>query len=71
MKYSCQDCKERTPGCHSTCEKHKADLEELERLKEKIYKERLVDSYQYSFRNHIRTKEAICKLKKERYYTKD
>lgn len=31
--YSCKGCTERTPGCHGSCEKYKADKAEYEKLK--------------------------------------
>lgn len=29
----CIDCKDRFPACHSTCEKYKAQKEQIERIK--------------------------------------
>lgn len=39
--FSCKDCTERHVGCHTTCEKYKAEKAEHEAKHEAEYKERL------------------------------
>ena len=42
MRFTCQGCPERTPGCHDHCEKYKAEKAEYEARKEEINKEKKV-----------------------------
>lgn len=39
---TCKDCKDRTVGCHGTCEKYKAFEEENKKYKEAVRKEKAV-----------------------------
>lgn len=35
MKFSCQTCEDRVPGCHSDCEKYKSEKARYKQLKDK------------------------------------
>ena len=43
---ACKGCTERTPGCHDRCERHKAELAELQRRK--AYLKMYTDRYKKS-----------------------
>jgi hypothetical protein len=53
--YSCKDCGNRYPGCHSTCEKYKADKVKHDELKAKIDFAKNVNSGLYKQRERSLT----------------
>ena len=44
MVYSCKDCGDRFPGCHSNCERYKADKAKHEEMKAKMEFEKKIDA---------------------------
>lgn len=46
---SCYHCKERYPGCHSTCSKYLKEKEEWEAIKAKMEKDRAPVLTSYDF----------------------
>lgn len=45
VRFHCKDCKNRTPGCHITCEIYKRDSAEWQKIKEKMNADREIDGY--------------------------
>lgn len=44
MVYSCKDCGDRFPGCHSNCERYKADKAKHDEMKAKMEFEKKIDA---------------------------
>jgi hypothetical protein len=45
MIFTCTFCKDRSVGCHSTCEAYKRDLEKRDRIRKGVEQERLIRDY--------------------------
>ena len=60
---SCYNCTDRHMGCHSECEKYKADCAARAELKAKIAKERITDDYQ--IHSCIERRAKYAKKRKE------
>ena len=48
--YSCKDCGDRFPGCHSNCERYLADKAKHDEMKAKIEFEKKIDAGLYKQR---------------------
>lgn len=66
----CMDCKERVPGCHSTCERYLSDKAKYDEAKAKIKAEREYDIYFSDRINEIQTKKLKRKKKHQKFLTK-
>lgn len=56
---SCYGCTDRHMGCHSDCERYKADCVENEKLKEKIAKGKQYDAYAKDIHAKRRNARAV------------
>lgn len=65
--FSCKNCQDRYPGCHSHCEKYQKEKAEHDKRKSEIYKEKFISYYTIGSICRKKNAAAIHKKGNRRY----